>query len=302
MNKVVVVGSINIDLVVSTEHLPRVGETILGRDINYFIGGKGANQAVAAARTEAEVSLIGAVGGDTFGEKALQHITSEKISVAHTEVLPNIFTGLAAVFHLPVDNAIVVTPGANGLLTEEKVQSSIEKLGEMDVLLTQLETPVNVVKKALQSAKKVGATTILNPAPFNKECVELLDWVDLITPNETEFEGMTGKRLQTEEELEAEMLEWSSRFATRLIVTRGHQGTSYVDHNKVVTVPVISVDVQDTTGAGDTFNGILAALLSRGEEWNRAIQTAGIGASLSVQKQGAQTGMPSLQEIDKYLS
>ena len=302
MNKVVVVGSINMDLVLTTSKLPQIGETIMGEAINYFVGGKGANQAVAASRVGGEVSLIGATGNDIFGKKALNHIENENIATDFIEIFSNVSTGIATVFQLPTDNAIVVTPGANSMLERNHIENGTELIEKADVLVAQLEIPIPTVKKALQLAKDSETVTILNPAPFTKDCIDLLKYVDIITPNETEFEGLIGKKIRTEDELEKEMIRWSQEHKIQLIITRGSIGTSFMKCGKMLTIPTIAVEVKDTTGAGDTFNGILATLLSRNESREMAIQKAGIGASLSVEKQGAQTGMPVLMDILKHIN
>lgn len=290
MSKVIVLGSINVDMVMETERFPQMGETILGNSIDYFMGGKGANQAVAASRVGAESILYGKVGDDTFGQKALSHLKAEKINMAFVSIEKNIFTGVASIFRINSDNSIVVLPGANMLL--DQVDDLSGQINKEDIFLTQLEIPLETVEKGLRLARENGALTILNPAPFNEEIVAYLDLVDIITPNETEFEGMVGHAIK-DVMLEAEMLQWSQKYQTKLIVTRGAAGVSYVWGEQVITVPVIDVEVMDTTGAGDTFNGILAAFLSKKIDYQEAIRLASIGASLSTTKIGAQTGMPT---------
>lgn len=300
MHKVVVLGSINMDMVMTTDRLPEVGETLLGETIDYYVGGKGANQAVAAARIDASVALIGKIGQDTFGEKVSAHLKNEGIDMRRITVEKNLFTGVASIFKLKADNAIVVLPGANMLLevTDELMR---EAISAKDVLLTQLEIPIATVKQGLKVAQEKGAVTILNPAPYNEKVRDLLPFVDIITPNETEFEGLLGQSI-TPETLEKEMLQWSKAHDTQLIVTRGSHGISYTTETSVKTVSAQKVAVVDTTGAGDTFNGILAACLAKQLPLKQAIEYAGLGASLSVTKLGAQTGMPTSQEIVQFSS
>lgn len=297
MNKVIVLGSINMDMVMETDRLPKVGETLLGESIDYYVGGKGANQAVAAARIGADVSLIGKIGDDTFGSKVYKHLENEKVDVSAVTSEKNIFTGVASIFKLKEDNAIVVLPGANMLLSA--IEDALnEKIKAEDVLLTQLEIPTETVKKGLASAKDKGAITILNPAPYNEKVIDMLPFVDIITPNETEFEGLLGHSITDGEQFEKEMLKWSKANNTQLIVTRGGDGISYTMENDVITIPAEKVTVVDTTGAGDTFNGILAACLAKGVPISESVKISGKGASLSVTKLGAQTGMPTLTEIE----
>lgn len=299
MNKVVVLGSINMDMVMETERLPKVGETLLGETIDYYVGGKGANQAVAAVRVGAEVSLVGKIGDDTFGSKVYQHLKNEKIDMTAVTSEQNIFTGVASIFKLKEDNAIVVLPGANMLLNDADELLS-EKINTGDVLLTQLEIPLETVKRGLALAKDKGGLTILNPAPYNEKVVEMLPFVDIITPNETEFEGLLGHEISDINKFEEEMLNWAKQNQTQLIVTRGAFGISYTTENEVITIPAKKVNVVDTTGAGDTFNGILAACITQGVDIAKAISIAGNGATLSVTKLGAQTGMPTMAEIEAF--
>ncbi|WP_430598168.1 ribokinase [Enterococcus sp. AZ177] len=299
MNKVIVLGSINMDMVMETDRLPKVGETLLGQSIDYYVGGKGANQAVAAARVGAKVSLIGKIGDDTFGSKVYKHLEQEKIDVSGVTSEKNIFTGVASIFKLKEDNAIVVLPGANMLLQDIETNLT-ENVKSDDILLTQLEIPIETVQKGLSLAKAKGAVTILNPAPYDEKVIDMLPVVDIITPNETEFEGLLGYSITDEGQFEKEMLNWSRTHKTQLIVTRGRDGISYTTENEVITIPAKEVTVVDTTGAGDTFNGILAACLAKEMTVSEAIQLAGKGATLSVTKLGAQTGMPTLEDIDLF--
>uniref|UniRef100_UPI00403F8ED1 ribokinase n=1 Tax=Candidatus Enterococcus willemsii TaxID=1857215 RepID=UPI00403F8ED1 len=294
MTKVLTLGSLNMDMVMTTKQMPTVGETILGETIDYFLGGKGANQAVAASRIGVPTKLIGKIGMDTFGEKIKQHLGNETIDLAGVICDDTVFTGVASIFKLPQDNAIVVLPGANSLLTAQELSAKDFQEG---VLLTQLEIPIETVLQGLQLAKKNQMQTILNPAPYHRSVPTLLPWVDIITPNETEFADMVGKKIQTASELETEMLNWVREHQTQLIVTRGAEGVSYVEKHQLITVRAPKATVVDTTGAGDTFNGVLAAKLAQGMAFTEAVEWATTGASLAVEKLGAQTGMPSDTQI-----
>lgn len=296
MKKVIVLGSVNMDMVMLTDRLPEIGETLLGETIDYYVGGKGANQAVAAARFGAATALIGKVGADIFGIKAYDHLKKEQIDMTAVTKEKTSATGVASIFKLQTDNAIVVLPGANRLLTDGGALVA-DKISSGDIFLTQLEIPLPTVLEGLKKAKEKGATTILNPAPYHEKVLELLPYVDYITPNETEFAGMTGTIFETGAQLEAAMLTWARTHRTHLIVTRGAAGTSYTTASGVVTVPAEKVQVVDTTGAGDTFNGIFAAALAAGQALATAVALAGAGATLSVTKLGAQTGMPTQAEV-----
>lgn len=301
MKKVVVVGSLNMDLVVATERMPKTGETIKGDNINYMIGGKGANQAVAAARLGNDVSIIGAIGGDTFGEKILKHLSEEGLKTKGIRVDNSTFTGLATIFKTPEDNSIIVIPGANDFCDLKLIDENEELIKNADILITQLEIPMETVKYALEVAKKYGVKTILNPAPARKIPEEVMKNVDIFTPNETEFEIITGKTYETDEKFEEAMIEWQKENSAQLVVTRGKIGSSYVENENVNTVEAMKVKAVDTTGAGDTFNGALAHSLINGYDMFKSVKIAGLAASLSVTKLGAQTGMPILEEVEKLL-
>lgn len=294
MSKVIVLGSINIDMVMKTERFPRLGETILGSTINYFMGGKGANQAVACTRAGSEVVLFASVGNDAFGGKAFKHLRDEGINTSYISVEKNVSTGIASIYSMNSDNAIVVLPGANMHL--QQITKLSATINSEDIFLTQLEIPLETVEKGLLSARKVSATTILNPAPFNKKIMKFIGLVDIITPNETEFEEMVGYAIHTSE-IETEMIKWSEKYDTKLIVTRGSRGVSYVENQKVISIPTINVEVADTTGAGDTFNGVLAALLAEKSKFHESVRLASACASISTTKVGAQTGMPYKQQL-----
>lgn len=298
MSKVIVLGSLNMDLVMETNRIPEIGETLLGNSIDYFVGGKGANQAVAARRTGVATTLIGRLGQDTFGEKIFQHLAEEQIDLTQIKEDTASFTGIASIFKLPMDNAIVVLPGTNMLV--EQTDISPELLATADVFLTQLEIPIEAALAGLKIAKQNGVTTILNPAPYHEKVELLLPFVDILTPNETEFALLIGKKIEDATDLERELLSWSLSHTTRLIITRGSEGVSYVENGKVVTESTIKVNVVDTTGAGDTFNGVLAAMLARGKSFAQSVKLASIAASLAVEKLGAQTAMPTLEEIGSH--
>ena len=301
MKKIVVLGSLNMDMVVTTERLPVIGETIHGEHIHYMMGGKGANQAVAASRMGISTSLIGSVGNDTFGEKILKNLSEENIDLSTINTEKNTFTGIATVFNTNSDNAIVVIPGANEFCEKHSVDQHIDKIKPADVFLTQLETPMETVEYALKKAKEFGVKTILNPAPFKELPKGVIDHLDYCTPNESEFESMVGRKFDNSDDFEAGMLEWSKQHDVNLIVTRGSLGSSYVENGNVYTVPSMKVDVVDTTGAGDTFNGILAYAIAEGLDLQEAVKMAGKGASLSITAFGAQGGMPTIDTLKKYM-
>ncbi|SIS39797.1 ribokinase [Salimicrobium flavidum] len=286
--KVTVVGSINMDLVVSASRMPEKGETLMGDDFHTYPGGKGANQAVAATRAGADVTLIGAVGVDSFGQELMTHLEKQKVNMSLVTRKKDVPTGIATIILAENDNRIIVTPGANHSLTPEDIKKQEETIRNSDIVLFQLETPVEVVIKAAELAHQAGVKTILNPAPFQPIPEELFETIKYFTPNETEVKELTSGGMD-------------GRLQKKLIVTMGEQGVSYTQDEQSKHVAAYKVNAIDTTGAGDTFNGSLAAKLASGSELNEAIDFANASAALSVEKAGAQNGMPEKEEVEKYL-
>jgi len=301
MKNVAILGSVNMDIVVTTERIPQSGETMMGSGIDYFVGGKGSNQAVAAARIGGGVSFLGKVGDDAFGSRILSHLGQEHLDITHLEVDSESPTGIASILKLPEDNCILIIPGANGQVDENYVDRVAEKIKTSDILLLQLEIPIPTIGHALKLAKENQLTTILNPAPYHEDTLSLLSDVDYLTPNEIEFAAMLGKDMIEESELEEQLLKWQEKHQTRILLTRGKEGVSFVEQGKVKTIGGHQVNVVDTTGAGDTFNGILATRLSKGESLSEAVHFANAGSALSVTKLGAQTGMPREEEVLEFL-
>lgn len=292
MARVVVVGSINMDMVVVTDTFPRLGETLFGKGFSTSPGGKGANQAVAAARLGAQVTMVGRVGADAFGEAMKATLAREGVDVQHVTTGREA-TGIAAITLTGGDNAIVVVPGANYELSPEDIDRAADAFEQADVVLAQLEVPYATVLHAARRARALNKPFFLNPAPAVALTQELLDLVTLLTPNQHEL----ATALQTREE------DWADELQKRpgqIAMTRGEEGVSYADANgQLVHKPGFSVDAVDTTGAGDTFNGALAAFWSLGID--TAVRRANAAAALSVTRAGAQGGMPTLAELDQFL-
>jgi ribokinase len=285
--RITVLGSLNMDLVTVTEKMPQQGETITGQAFSTFPGGKGANQAVAAARLGAEVYMLGKVGNDLFGSKLKEILIQENVNVNFVETATNNVTGTASIIISNHDNRIIVVPGANKEVTPEWIISHEEQIRKSDILLLQLEIPLESVKKAAQIAKKHKIPVILNPAPYQKLPNELLKDVTYLTPNEHEFRQLV--EVAAKEELEI--------IRAKSFITKGEEGVEFLLNNEKILVNAQKVDVVDTTGAGDTFNGALAVALSENQDIKDAILFASIAGSLSVTKLGAQSGMPSLNDV-----
>jgi len=296
MGRVVVVGSINMDVIARALHHPHVGETVLGADLRIVPGGKGANQAVAAARLGAPTALVGCLGTDSFGDQLTAFLQAESINLDNVRRDDRFATGTALIVVAGADNSIVVVPGANGALDTD----DLEAVGfeSDDVVLAQQEIPADVVRSCLERAKAVAATTILNPAPARPADVDLLRLVDLVVLNETELATMTAEPIPSSER-EATTLAGRLRAhgAGTVVATLGAAGAVALIGDQVVREYGRSVEPVDSTGAGDCFVGALGARLLAGDTIAAAIHVANVAASLSVEHLGAGTSMPSLAEV-----
>jgi ribokinase len=288
----VVLGAVNVDLVVRGVPLPRPGETVLGGSFERHHGGKGGNQAVAAARAlrggpaDGAVRFLGAVGDDPMGTEALEALRTEAVDVTHVSVTPEAATGVALiVVDEAGENQIAVAAGANGTLAPDHVEGGLDGFGPGSVLLMSLEVPTDVVRRAAERARKLGGTVVLNPAPAAAEASALLDLVDVITPNQRELSVLghdAGSICDAHPGL-------------RVVLTLGERGAEI---DGVTKVPAPRVRAVDTTGAGDTMNGVLAAGLLEGRLLEEAVRRAVAAASASVTRAGAREGMPLREEID----
>ncbi|MED4207108.1 ribokinase [Neobacillus mesonae] len=285
--KITIVGSINMDIVTITDKLPKMGETLIGKQFKMNPGGKGANQAVAAARLGADVRMIGCVGNDSFGPVLKQNMQKEGIDVTNVEPVTD-STGTATIIVYQGDNNIIIVPGANHHVNAAFVESKRDVIADSDVLILQLEIPLDGVQKALEIAKEHHVKVILNPAPICELPAELIKKVDFLTPNEHEY-ALLQKGLDEKELKE------------KVILTKGSQGVAFYQGDQEVSIPAYSVKVVDTTGAGDSFNGGFAVALSRGISVSEACRYGNAVAALSTTKLGAQTGMPTGEEVEVFI-
>ena len=297
---IVVIGSSNTDMVVRAKKLPLPGESIIGGDFFMNQGGKGANQAVAASRLGGNVTFIGKLGDDVFGHKARQTYENENINCEYLFTDDYVPSGVALI---SVDqhgqNSIVIAPGSNANLTIEDIDSSIDAIENADIMLIQLETPIDTVEYAIQKSAKKGIRVILNPAPAQKLNEEILKDLYIITPNEVEARLLTGVEVldETSIDLAASILLKSG--VKNVIITLGSKG-AYIKNetvSKLVHAP--SVVAIDTTAAGDTFNGALTVAIAEGLEINEAVRFANIAASIAVKGLGAQTSIPHRNQVDE---
>ncbi|KRE10287.1 ribokinase [Priestia megaterium] len=292
MAKVTVIGSSSMDLVVTSNIRPGAGETVLGESFKTVPGGKGANQAVAAARLGADVSMIGCVGEDHYGKAILENFKSNGVSVENMKPVTGSDSGTAHIILAEGDNSIVVVKGANDYITPDYVEKAKEKIKEADIVLIQQEIPEETVEYVAQLCQELKVPLLLNPAPARPLKAEVIEQVSYITPNEHEAE------LLFEGKEKEEVLK---QYPNKLFITEGKQGVRYFNGEKEVLVPSYQVETIDTTGAGDTFNAALAVALAEGMGFEKGIQFANRAASLSVTKFGAQGGMPTRKEVEESL-
>ena len=296
-----VVGAINVDRVVTSERLPRAGETVVGEGPRSFGGGKGANAAVAAARAEAEVVLVGAVGADQTGEETLERLTAEGVDVTAVARLADAPTGVALiVVDAAGENQIAVGAGANGALGADAVRGALEpRIDALGCVLVSTEIPDEAVLAAVEVAAAAGVRCVLNPAPPTPAVEQSVPRGALLTPNVGELEDLLDRLGEGSgaPEVAERAIALSRLSGAPVIVTRGGDGVLIVDGEDVTELPAPKAEVVDTTGAGDTFNGVLAARLAAGDDLRRAAELAVAAASISVGTRGARQGMPTAAQI-----
>lgn len=300
---ILVVGSINTDFVVTSKRLPRPGETVLGGAFTEARGGKGANQAVAAARAgEGRVTMVGAVGDDIHAETAIGALAHDGIATQFIKRYPETATGVALILvDEQGENCISVASGANAKLTATDIEALPDAVfAEAQVLLTNLETPIPAVAEALQRAKRAGLRTILNPAPADIAILrdDILRHVDVLTPNEIEAAALVSQPLHDAAATKAAGRELQRMGAKTIVITRGAAGSVVVDDSpEVTTIPARVVKAIDTTAAGDAFNGALAVGLAEKRSFPEVVRWASHAASIAVTRLGAQPSLPHRHEI-----
>lgn len=281
-------GSLNMDLCIETPYVPQAGETITGKGFITNGGGKGANQATAAAKLGGKIAMCGAVGNDAFGETLLTNLSSAGADISHVRKIDGISTGIAVIIISDSNNRIILDKGANAFLTENDIDEFLKNAGKGDIFLTQLENPIKVAGYGLKLAKELGLYTILNPAPANKEIEEYLSFVDLVTPNETELELFGGKD------------KLFNAGVKKIVTTLGSKGYEIADKNGAKVYPCIKVKAIDTTAAGDTLCGGLAAGLAEGMSLEEACAFGSKAASIACTRKGAQQSIPTKAEVMNF--
>jgi ribokinase len=300
MADILVIGSLNADLVVRTPHFPAPGETIQGADLVIIPGGKGANQAVAAARLGASVAMIGCVGADAFGATLIENLKQNHIDA--TGVLRDgaAATGTAIIIvDSNGENSIVLSPGANGKVSHREIESGA--MADAKLLLLQLEIPMEAVLHSARLAKDNGVRVILNPAPAREIPDELLEIADYLVPNETELGLLAGTTITDKDSLEAAAGSLVARGATNVIVTLGEKGAMIVNKSGNEYVTSFSVKPVDTTGAGDAFIGGMASLLMQHKSLKDAVKYGCACGALATTKFGAQPSLPTAHEVREFL-
>jgi ribokinase len=298
--KICVVGASNIDLIAYAPRLPKLGETVTGSHFQTGFGGKGANQAAMAAKLGGAVTIITKVGEDTFGQDTRKNFVALNIDTTYVYTTPDSFTGVAPIWveESSGNNAIIVTLGANSLLTPEEVEGANVALTSSHVVLCQWEIPTPAVLAALRLAHDAGITTIFNPSPVQGEIPsEFYPYIDILCPNESETELLTGMAVSTLEEATRAAQALLSRGLRTIILTLGERGSLLVTAEGSQHIPAPSVTATDTTGAGDAFVGSLAFYLAEGEPLPEAMHRANRIAAISVQSSGTQTSFPTLADL-----
>ncbi|EPZ8971484.1 ribokinase [Enterobacter hormaechei] len=299
----VVLGSINADHILNLEMFPTPGETVTGNQYQVAFGGKGANQAVAAGRSGANIAFIACTGDDDTGERVRKQLASDNIDIAPVSVVAGESTGVALIFvNAEGENVIGIHAGANAALTTERVEAQRGIIAGAEALLMQLESPVESVLAAAKIAHENHTSVVLNPAPARVLSDELLALVDIITPNETEAEKLTGIRVENDDDAARAALALHDKGIGTVIITLGSRGVWASVNGEGRRVPGFKVKAIDTIAAGDTFNGALVTALLEGKAMDDAIRFAHAAAAIAVTRKGAQPSVPWRKEIDEFLS
>ena len=300
MKEILVVGSLNMDLVFSVDHQPLMGETVLSSGFSMNPGGKGANQAYAAGRLGGCVKMIGCVGDDIYGESLINNLQSAGVDTGAVARLDDVSTGIAGITVTSSgDNAIIVASGANFYLTPEMIRHNEDLIRAADYVLTQLETPVETVLTLAEMVKKAGKVMVLDPAPARADLPdELFPLVDVLKPNETELQSLTGLPVDTDTHIAQAARTLLAKGVKMVVVTMGERGAMIVTKEDTLFVPALLVKPVDTTAAGDTFTAAMVCGLADGMGLEDAVRFANKVSSIVVTRKGAQMSIPDMSEIE----
>ena len=301
MNKIAVIGSLTFDITVVAKHIPKQGESLIGTTLFKSPGGKGVNQATTAQRLGIQTAMVGCIGDDEFGNIIGEVHRNSGMNVEHLFTIPNQNTGFASIF---VDeagnNSIIVVPGSNMDLTPTHVDQAIDILKKCEIVMTQMEIPLETTLYTLQKSKELGKITILNPAPAQKIPDNSYKYIDYLTPNETELEILTGISVKTPEDALKGARILQEKGAKTIIVTLGEQGALLVEKDSYHHIPAVKVVAIDTVAAGDCFNGGFAVALVKGKSIMESVRAGTISAAVAVTKPGALSSLPTLVEITDF--
>jgi len=300
MPKITVAGSLNMDLCVETPRVPAMGETILGGGFFTSPGGKGANQAVAAAKLGADVTMLGRAGHDAFGAQLIGNLRANGVHTEHIRIAQEAPTGVAVILLHNRDNCIIVDSGANALLSPEDIDEAEAEIAASDVLVLQLEIPLETARRAMELARAHGVKVLLNPAPARRLPADFLALADVLTPNESECAILTGLPCYTLEEAERAAQALLRMGVPQVCVTLGGEGVMYNDGDCMIHKSALPVPVADTTAAGDAFTGALAVSFGGGAGFSQAVDFALAVSALTVTRRGAQESLPSLAEMEQF--
>ena len=303
MGKIVIVGSLNMDFVVNVKHMPKGGETISGSSLSLIPGGKGANQAFSAGRCGADIAMIGAIGDDSYGQTLVNNLASAGVDVSGVEVMENTPTGTAFInVSEDAENSIVIVAGANGKVDRALVDRHMDLIDACDIVVMQLEIPLDTVQYVAVEAKKRGKMVILDPAPapdFLPD--ELVAQLDILKPNETELGKLANASTDTLEEVFAAARKMMAEKGVKTIIaTRGSHGSVAITPDEIIEVAAQKVKAVDTTAAGDSYTAALATWLAKGESLREAMEFAGKFAGVVTTRKGAQSSIPTLEEVEEF--
>lgn len=296
---IVVIGSTNTDMIIKVPHIPSPGETILGGEFSIIQGGKGANQAVAAARAGGQVTFISCVGNDSFGKQSLKELAKDNIDTSAIKVAEGQPSGVAMInVSENGENSISVAPGSNNLLLPEDIEKNIDIIKNADIILLQLEIPLETVRKAIRMTSSFNIPTILNPAPAQELDEEIMTNTNIITPNEQEAVQIAGFSKNSQQNSTDLLNALRAKGVKTIVMTLGEKGVVYTKNSSHAFLEGHKVNAIDTTGAGDTFNGYLAVSLAKGMSLEFAVAIANKAAALSVTRLGAQPSIPCAEEVN----
>jgi ribokinase len=298
-NKILVVGSANTDLVIHTDRMPKIGETITGSDFAINAGGKGLNQAVAIAKLGNDVSFLGAVGNDINGTMLIDTLKGYGIDFIGKRV-DGVATGTAVITVVNGDNCIILDEGANGTVSPQLAEENAEKIKNSDFVVLQLEIPLETVVKVCEIAKEGNTKVILNPAPYKDLPEKIYSMIDFLIPNEHEAENITGIKIDSDENCIKAVNKIMEYGVKNVIITLGEKGCVYNDGSEIFFSPAVKCKVVDTTCAGDSFIGALLVKLSQNKPLDEAVKFAGKVASVTVSRQGAAKSVPCIEELKEY--